>query len=244
MRRLCRQSFLRVRRMIIEMESRHCLSCGRKMRVSTRSKQEFCSNFCIGEGPKWADQQKVLKDEKHTTESVSVDVGRLTESFEKAKKQRPNYAGNYLNKRTPKEVVKTITPTERNDSNNESDGENKTESENLLINEPGTQETKKESGNKSMKSAEQETRSLALQQPSSRPSEAISRSMSLIDESAMLLRDHMKSVASNPEDGALLATRLEKVNLACKCAGEIAKLIKVKVEAAKIYHSLTKHEDS
>ena len=206
--------------MEFQIQTKNCASCGKQFKVGVRSKQRFCSLYCNEVGSKWADQEQASSDERSTIESVSVDNGRLMQSSENARKNDKKHTGWHIPTKKKIEADATMSKTKSAEIEDETNGQKKIAITKTLSKENGTEQTAHSSG---------------LSPQSQSTNEEIYHSMSLIKESVLLLKDHMNSVKTDPDGEVALSSKIEKVNMACKCAGEIAKLLKVQVEAAKLF---------
>lgn len=147
----------------IEMEERRCPHCMRTFRVSTTSKQVQCSKYCdvysTGKSTRlgWQGQSKERKAAGAVREKHIVSV---TTAIQSSKPMRMPVLEQKINQ-TPREPGcgqgDTMKPTEQKKTESELNGPSETSPVSWLHSEPGTQETKSESSNKSLQTVERMT---------------------------------------------------------------------------------------
>lgn len=71
--------------------------------------------------------------------------------------------------------------------------------------------------------------------------EAASQSANLIDDSTRHLRQLMNGLFANQPESEVRLLDQERVRVACLCADQIHKLLKVKVDMIKVSHDISKN---
>lgn len=223
----------------MELEIRNCRNCGKNFKTLVTSINRHCCKFCFYEGNKWWDaQRKALKKESKKIESVIVENGK-TQSLEKKNEIEVDDTESETKQPKKNEIENTMNKTKKKDFQNELNGDEKTEIDNSSTKEHIIVKTT--INKKSMKDEKDEILPTVYNEQSEISKREISSSMSLLDESVKQLVDHMKQFRPPAEDQVrALFDKVEGVNSACRCAAEIAKLIKIKVDAVKVFHDISR----
>lgn len=223
----------------IELEKRKCVACGNGFKVSTKSKQLICSRICERVNEPCRDQKKVSNKEKNIRESVTLNVTELMKNSVKKNSREgvlQEWPGQRKRRLANEESImlsEIITETESEPGLMEIETESMNTEENII------EENETSSSDKPTKAVANVVQPTDSKLQFESLKEATSRSMSLIDESVMHLREVMKRTAdvSKHEDEFPIAY-LDRVGKVCQCADQIHKLLKIKVDAIKAINEI------